>query len=213
MACGAMIVGLRGAQPNLQKLTLPSNNRDTRMSSTFSKLSLILALALCTNTANAESHIALDFTMLNEGASYGISTGWSGYLLEDEGWGSYANVFTDWSNETDWGSKTALHNYSNPNLKQNLFIVDVGKTRRVIGTDFASYYIGIGYAEMACPSTRLYPNYLRTPTSPCNAENPVKDRRGINLNTGVLVEVKHVMLNIGYHSFLNKVYVGLGLSF
>jgi hypothetical protein len=174
---------------------------------------MVIALVMAASHADADSHVAGDFTILSEGDSYGISTGWSGYLLEDQGWGSYANVFLDWSNETDRVSSTALHNYSNPNLKQNLFMVDIGKTMRLPETDFANYYFGIGYAKLECPSTRLYPNYLRTPSSPCNAENPVRDRYGINVNTGVLVEVKHVMLNIGYHSFLQKVYVGLGLSF
>ncbi len=182
------------------------------MKSDIFKFFLILALALCANTSKAESHIAFDFSILDEGPNHALSLGWSAYSLEDEGWGSYINLFTD-INEYDLESKTALHNYFDPNLKQNVTIIDIGKTMRLPENDIASYYVGIGYAKVECPPTRLYPNYLRTPTSPCNAENPVKDRVGINVNYGVLIEVKPVVFNIGYHSFLQKVYLGLGLLF
>ena len=177
------------------------------------KFFLMLALTIPVPQAAAESHFALDFSLVDGDANYGISTGWSVYWLEDEGLGSYVNLFTDLLNETDLNSKTALHNYFDSNLKQSVTMIDVGKTWRLPDTDYANYYVGIGYATLQCPSTRLYPNYLRTPTSPCNAENPVKDRYGINVNYGVLVAVKPVVFNIGYHSFLNKVYVGLGLYF
>ncbi len=173
------------------------------MNTKFSKFLFMLLFQLISSQAPAESYEVADLEYAPEGNTSVGTLGIGRYKIEQDKLGFYFNLFTNKGRNVD---------SQEPPYKQDVLIIDAGATGHLEFSESIIPYAGIGYAQTTCTSSQIQTSHPNSQGA-CNDYSPIKDRYGVNLNVGTLIEFNKLVFNMGYHSFLKSAYLGVGWKF
>jgi hypothetical protein len=89
--------------------------------------------------------------------------------------------------------------------------VNAGMTYAV--GDHLGLYLGLGYASITGYAELVDPQRILDPDGYYLVRDTVPDDNGVNVNSGLLLLLGSVSIELGYHSFIKQGFVGIGLSF
>lgn len=79
--------------------------------------------------------------------------------------------------------------------------------------DRLGLYLGIGYASITGYAELFDPQRILDGDGDYLVPDSVVDDDGVNLNSGLLMSFGNLSVELGYHSFIQQGYVGIGVSF
>ncbi len=80
-------------------------------------------------------------------------------------------------------------------------------------SDSLGLYLGLGYATVTGYAEMFDPQHILDFDGDYLVPEPTPDDEGVNANAGLLLRFGNVSAELGYHSFLNRAYVGFGFGF
>lgn len=74
-------------------------------------------------------------------------------------------------------------------------------------------FLGVGYASVEGYAEKFDPLYILDSDGTYLVRDSSSDDSGVNGNGGFILQLSRVSVELGYHSFVEQAYVGLGFSF
>ena len=130
--------------------------------------------------------------------------GFGFYSLPARSHGWYVNLQLTMGKSTE-GDLPSYEEDQVTNRFNQLNILNAGITYQFVNS--FGWYIGIGYAESSgVAEVKKYYGSVYY-------DDGDNDESGMNLDAGILINIKHFTMNIGYGSFAPSVYLGIGFNF
>ncbi|MDX1610150.1 MAG: hypothetical protein R3225_08515 [Halofilum sp. (in: g-proteobacteria)] len=173
---------------------------------------LVAAALLTSGAARGEAEIALAVQYLPEG-DYESAFGVGVYRFESEGFGFYGNVALTLADRAPYYESLTVDSFGDPVTKryQDLALFSVGITRAL--TENIGGYVGAGYGWAIGVARKDDPTNILASDGEYYVDDPANDESGLNVNAGLIFFTSGPVFEIGYHSFAERLYLGVGVLF
>ena len=173
---------------------------------------------LILNSATAQSEGVFDIEYVPAGGDkstfgpggYHSVFGIGGYGFNEDRFGFYGNIQMSLAKREPMYDSLTVSSFGDPVTERykDLFIIDFGATRKI--TSNIGAYAGLGYASVTGEAQKYDPLHILGTNGTYYVKDPQYDKSGGNLNAGIIVLLKGLALNFGYHTFTKSTYFGLG---
>jgi hypothetical protein len=169
----------------------------------------LFLLSVCTNAA-AQSVIDFEFSPKSK---YENAWGIGYYQFKEEGIGFYGNLLVTLADRKPQYPSLNVASFGDPvtNRYGDLVLFNVGLTK-TLAQSFAVYG-GIGYGQVTGEAEKFDPLRILAPDGRYYVPDPANDKKGFNVNAGVLLALGKLAVNVGVNSFTGSVYFGVGAKF
>jgi len=183
----------------------------------FKKLIKIMAvtifLAFYITPAYAEGAGIIDIEYLPKTGEYESAFGVGYYQINESSFGFYGNFQGTIKSNKPMYENLTISSFGDPVTQRtkDLLIGNIGVTRGF--TPNIGIYAGIGYASATGIAQKFDPMLILAPDGIYYVNDPSNDKSGVNLNAGIILSIKSIAFNAGYHSFTKSAYFGVGVQF
>jgi len=171
-------------------------------------MAVAIFLALYITPAHSEGVRMFDIEYLPKTGEYESAIGAGYYQLNESAFGFYGNFQVTIKNNEPMYENLTVSSFGDPVTQRTkeLLIGNIGITRGF--TPNIGMYAGIGYASATGIAQKHDPVFILAPDGLYYVKDPSNDKSGVNLNAGIILSIKSVAFNAGYHSFTKSAYFG-----
>lgn len=174
-------------------------------------LTVVLVLLININIANAEMVITGQYLSSSECED---ALGLGIYKLNNYAVGGYGNLQASLFRRSEPHYKSLnLNSFGDPVTSwfKDIFTINGGLTKKI--TKYIAVYAGIGYAYIDGIAEKYDPYHILSPDGYYYVYDPSNSSDGLNMNAGLLISVEKLAIEIGYNTFVENIYFGVGINF
>ncbi len=172
----------------------------------------LFLLTLFSLPPQANSETAGDIEYLPD-SDYESALGAGIYQSKNESIGFYVNMQLTLNVREPHYDSLNITSFGDPvtDRYRDIFLINAGITKQL--APFITGYAGAGLASVTGIAQKDDPSNILASDGKYYVDDPQNDETGGNINAGVIIKAGSLAFNIGYHTFTNSAYFGIGAQF